>query len=202
MIGGDPGAGGEPPGEAKGRTSWILAAVAVAGLIAAVVLVLVSGRGETPQPPAAGAAPTSEPTSAQMVTTSPTSPTTVIELSTDPERWVGVDSPSGEGCWVRAHSVSCGTRTGEFNFPAPMPDPDPGWGGQHPANIVTIRPDGDWVWTLGNLGLVGDNVVTLVYGTTYRAHGWTITPAREGLTVTNDKTGRGMFFSIDRVERF
>lgn len=200
MIGGDPGGGGEPAGEAKGRNSWILAAVAVAGLIAA-VLVLVSGRGETPQRPAAGAAPTSEPTSARMATTSPTAPTTVVELSTDPERWVGVVSPSGAGCWVQAASVSCSTRTGEFNFPAPMPDPDPGGAG-HPANIVTIRADGDWVWTLGNMGLVGDNVVTLVYGTTYRAHGWTITPAREGLTVTNDKTGRGMFFSIDRVERF
>lgn len=201
MTGEDPGVHDEAPGEAKRRNSWILAAVAVAGLIAAVVLVLVSGRGQTPQPPAAGAAPTTEPTSARMVTTLPTPRTTVVELSTDPERRVGVDSPSGAGCWVQAASVSCCTDTGEFNFPAPMPDPDPA-GGQHPANIVTIRPDGDWVWTLGNLGLVGENVVTLVYGTTYRAHGWTIEPAREGLTITNDKTGRGMFFSIDRVERF
>lgn len=201
MTGEDPGESGEPIGEAKRRNSWILAAAAVAGLIAAVVLVLVSGRGETPQRPAAGTAPTSEPTSARMATPSPTSPTTIVELPTDPERWVGVKSPSGAGCWVQAASVSCSTQTGEFNFPAPMPDPDPG-GGQHPANIVTIRPDGDWVWTLGNLGLVGDNVVTLVYGTTYRAHGWTIEPAREGLTFANDKTGRGMFFSIDRVERF
>ncbi len=202
MTGADPGVSDEAPGEAKKRKSWILAVVVVAGLIAAVVLVLVSGRGQTPQPPAAGAAPTSEPTSARMVTTPPTSPTTIVELSNDPEGWVGVISPSGEGCWVQAASVSCSTPTGEFNFPTPMPDENHHSGGGHPTNIFTIRADGDGVWTLGNLGLVGDNVVTLVYGITYRAHGWTIEPAREGLTFTNDKTGRGMFFSIDRVETF
>jgi hypothetical protein len=191
MTGEDPGESGAPQGEAKRRNSWILAAVAVAGLIAAVVLVLVSSRGETPPQPTAGATPASE----------PTSPTTVVELSTDPERWVGVESPSGdEGCWVQAASVACSTRTGEFNFPTPISDENHPAGGGHPANIVTIRADGDWVWSLRNLSLVGDNVVTLVQGITYRAHGWTIEPTREGLTVTNDKTGRGMFVSIDRVE--
>ncbi|MCH9736589.1 MAG: hypothetical protein K0U78_18875 [Actinomycetia bacterium] len=39
------------------------------------------------------------------------------------------------------------------------------------------------------MGLVGDEVVTLAHGITYRAHGWTIEPTREGMTFTNDISG-------------
>jgi len=192
---------GDGSGGAKRRNPWIPASVAIAVLIAAAVLVLVFGREETQQPPAAGAAPASEPTSARGVTTTPPPRINVVELSADPEEWVGVEGPSGDpGCWVRAASVSCGTRTGKFDFPTPLPDENL-WGG-HPTNIVTLGADGDWVWTLGNMSLVGDKVVTLVDGITYRAHGWTIEPTRGGLTFSNDRTAHGMFVSVDRVDPF
>ncbi len=58
------------------------------------------------------------------------------------------------------------------------------------------------MWTLGNLGLVGGNVVTVVDGITYRAHGCTVEPTPEGTSFSNDATGHGMFVSAERVEHF
>jgi hypothetical protein len=52
-------------------------------------------------------------------------------------------------------------------------------------------------WIVGNLGDIP--VVTLDYRT-YRAVGWTIVAAEDGTRFTNDRTGHGMFVSIENVE--
>lgn len=157
-------------------------------------LVLVFVHRQIDQPATASPAPASEPTSIRSVTAPP--PTTVGERPGDPEIWIGVDNTSAEtGCWVRRAWVACSTRTGRFSFPTPL-DENHG----HPANIVTIRANGDVDWNLGNLGLIGDNVIALVPGATYRALGWTIEPTPEGTVFTNDATGHGMFVGVDRVE--
>lgn len=54
-------------------------------------------------------------------------------------------------------------------------------------------------WVLGNLGDIP--VVTIDY-LTYQAEGWKIDADVEGTRFTNDRTGHGMFVSIDNVETF
>jgi hypothetical protein len=54
-------------------------------------------------------------------------------------------------------------------------------------------------WVLGNLGDIP--VVTIDY-LTYQAQGWRIKADIEGTRFTNDRTGHGMFVSIDNVETF
>ena len=98
---------------------------------------------------------------------------------------VSVDVPGGEKCGARPRTAPRSTAcAGE------------------PANNVTVRANRDAVWTLGNLGLVGGNVVTVVDGITYRAHGCTVEPTPEGTSFSNDATGHGMFVSAERVEHF
>ena len=54
-------------------------------------------------------------------------------------------------------------------------------------------------WLVGNLGDIP--VVTLDYRT-YRAVGWTIEAAEDGTRFTNDRTGHGMFVSIEKVDTY
>lgn len=207
MLGGvtgeDLGGQGEPPGEAERRNRWLLSVAAIAVLIVAVGLVLVLGRGETHQSPQASAAPSSEPTSARTATTTPPPPTKATEWpKTQDSPFTGgsawVVTPSGKThCQVavyedrRPHAqepltnkVSCGVA---FNFPTE-------------ACGVWVNADGDWDWFCGNAG--NPDFITLEYGTPYRVLGWTIEPMPDGTTFTNDKTGHGMFVSVDRVETF
>ena len=68
-----------------------------------------------------------------------------------------------------------------------------------PANGVNVTPDGKIRWLVGNLGDIP--TVPLDYRT-YAAVGWTIAAAESGTRFTNDRTGHGMFVSIERVEAF
>jgi hypothetical protein len=68
-----------------------------------------------------------------------------------------------------------------------------------PAYGVTVSSDGDMRWLAGNLGDIP--VVTLDYRT-YEAQGWTIAAAAPGGRFTNDRTGHGMFVSVDKVNTF
>ena len=70
--------------------------------------------------------------------------------------------------------------------------------GEH-ANGVSITAGGSVQWVLGNLGAIP--TVTIDYKT-YAAQGWTINAAPEGTRFTNDKTGHGMFVSVEKVDTF
>jgi hypothetical protein len=68
-----------------------------------------------------------------------------------------------------------------------------------PANGVNVTSDGKIRWLVGNLGDIP--TVTLDYRT-YEAVGWTIAAGESGTRFTNDRTGHGMFVSIERVQAF
>jgi hypothetical protein len=68
-----------------------------------------------------------------------------------------------------------------------------------PANGVRLSADGQVEWVLGNLGDIP--AVTLDYRT-YSAVGWTIQAGSEGTRITNDRTHRGMFVSVEKVQTF
>jgi hypothetical protein len=52
----------------------------------------------------------------------------------------------------------------------------------------------------GDMG--NQSYITLAYGTTYRALGWTITPTSDGTTFTYDATGHGMTVGVQGVKPF
>ncbi|AQA05475.1 hypothetical protein BVC93_27355 [Mycobacterium sp. MS1601] len=61
--------------------------------------------------------------------------------------------------------------------------------------------DGRVQWQDANLAV--DNPTTVMnYGTTLHSGNWTIYPDRTGTLFTDDRTGHGMFVSIDDVHAF
>ncbi len=88
------------------------------------------------------------------------------------------------------------------------PPPYPGWQGDPSVlhqNQAIITASGHFLWRTANLGSAppGQADITLVNGQTYHFQGWTITPTNDGVTFTNDATGRGMFIGGDyRVNSF
>ncbi|BCO38037.1 hypothetical protein MHEC_44700 [Mycobacterium heckeshornense] len=100
-----------------------------------------------------------------------------------------IETKSGKTrCQIDADSVGC-----EAPFTnSPMTE------GEH-ANGVNVTAGGAVQWVLGNLGAIP--AVTIDYRT-YTAQGWTITASVDGTRFTNDRTGHGMFVSIDNVETF
>jgi hypothetical protein len=72
-------------------------------------------------------------------------------------------------------------------------------------NIAKVTVAGDFEWLNGNIP--GDDKamardVGMNYGQTYNFMGWTIWPTTDGTRFTNDRTGRGMFVSIENVNSF
>ncbi|MBW0018252.1 MAG: hypothetical protein JO236_12005 [Mycobacterium sp.] len=147
----------------------------------------------TPRPSAPSTAPTTSPTSPTSVppTTpaSPTAPAGAIPLKPDDNGYVFIETKSGKTrCQISKESVGC-----EAPFTnSPMED------GEH-TNGVHITAAGSVQWILGNLGAIP--TVTIDYKT-YDAQGWTINATTDGTRFTNNKTGHGMFVSIDKVNTF
>lgn len=100
-----------------------------------------------------------------------------------------IETKSGQTrCQIAAGSVGC-----EAPFTnSPLTE------GEH-ANGVNVSADGAVQWVLGNLGAIP--TVTIDYRT-YQAQGWTIAADIDGTRFTNDRTGHGMFVSIDKVDTF
>ncbi len=142
----------------------------------------------TPRPsaatPAPGAAP-GQPTAPG----SPTAPAGAIPLPPDQNGYVFIETKSGTTrCQINKDTVGC-----EAPFTnSPLQD------GEH-ANGVSISADGRVQWVLGNLGAIP--TVTIDYKT-YEAQGWKIDANADGTRFTNDRTGHGMFVSIDKVNTF
>jgi hypothetical protein len=87
--------------------------------------------------------------------------------------------------------------------PAPLDRvPQPGWRGDpsvvHQDQAV-ITASGQFSWRAANLGMAppGQPDITLMDGQTYHLQGWTIAPAGDGTTFTNDETGHGMVIDRD-----
>jgi hypothetical protein len=135
--------------------------------------------------------PTSRPTAPAPPShpTTPPAPAGTIPLPPDENGYVFIETKSGKTrCQIAADNVGC-----EAQFTnSPIID------GEH-ANGVSIAADGDVQWVLGNLGAIP--TVTIDYRT-YDAQGWTITATNAGTRFTNDRTGHGMFVSIDNVETY
>jgi hypothetical protein len=68
-----------------------------------------------------------------------------------------------------------------------------------PANGINVNADGSMQFIARELGALP--AITLD-NRTYLAIGWTIVTTEDGTRLTNDRTGHGMFVTIDRVEVF
>jgi hypothetical protein len=160
---------------------------------------LVAGCGSTVHdkqvgPPKTGATTPSYPTVQPSVpppARSPSQPPPArpIPLPPDDNGYVFIETKSGQTrCRITANSVGCEARFTR----SPMQD------GEH-ANGVNVTADGAVQWVLGNLGDIP--TVTIDYRT-YDAQGWTLAATESGTRFTNNRTGHGMFVSIENVETF
>ncbi len=174
------------------------ARLVLAGLLAVGALLAgcQSGTSGTPvtssESPTEPSFPTSRPT---RPTAAPPSPSTTAppapgaEVLAPENGYVFIETRSGQTrCQLNEDEVGC-----EAQFTSsPMRD------GVR-TNGVRLTADGAVEWIVGNLGDIP--VVTLDYRT-YRAVGWTIVAAEDGTRFTNDRTGHGMFVSIEKVDAY
>jgi hypothetical protein len=153
-----------------------------------------------PQGPTEPSFPTSRPstsrptaapptTPAPSTTRTPVAPPTAEVLPPDDSGYVFIETKSGQTrCQLDEQSVGC---------EAPFANPPTKDG--VPANGVNLSADGTVQWIVGNLGDIP--VVTIDYRT-YSAVGWTIDATSAGTRFTNQRTGHGMFVSVEKVETF
>ena len=137
--------------------------------------------------------PTTVPPPPQTVTPQPSRTMTAAPPSAQilpPQNgYVFIETKSGKTrCQLSTTNVGCES---EFTH-SPVVNGEP-------ANGVQVNANGQLSWLVGNLGDIP--AVTLDYRT-YSAVGWTIQAGSDGTRFTNDRTGRGMFVSVDKVEVF
>jgi hypothetical protein len=147
------------------------------------------GAGATePSYPKPSRAPTPK-TPRQPAPPSSQAPAGAIPLPPDENGYVFIETKSGKTrCQIDPESVGC-----EAPFTnSPMTE------GEH-ANGVNVTASGAVQWVLGNIGAIP--AITIDYRT-YTAQGWTIAATLDVTRFTNDRTGHGMFVSIDNVETF
>ncbi len=174
------------------------ARLVLAGLLAVGALLAgcQSGTSGTPvtssESPTEPSFPTSRPTRPTAAPPSPSTPAPPApgaEVLAPENGYVFIETKSGQTrCQLNEEEVGC-----EAQFTSsPMRD------GVR-TNGVRLTADGAVEWIVGNLGDIP--VVTLDYRT-YRAVGWTIVAAEDGTRFTNDRTGHGMFVSIEKVDAY
>jgi hypothetical protein len=119
----------------------------------------------------------------------PVPPPSGQPLSPNAQGYVFIETKSGKTrCQISRTAVGC-----EAQFAnSPVKD-------GVPANGVNVTSDGNLRWLVGNLGDIP--TVTLDYRT-YEAVDWTIAATYSGTRFTNDRTGHGMFVSIENVQAF
>ena len=102
---------------------------------------------------------------------------------------VAIRTKSGKTtCLISADTVSC-----EANF-AHSPIKQGG------LSDVTSTGTGDLRWGAAAIG-TPPGVINLDYQT-YHWLGWTVSTASGGTRFTNDRTGHGMFVTVEKVEEF
>lgn len=180
---------------ARGMAALLAATALVAGCNTTIDGRPVASPGSGPTEPTF---PPPRPTTAPPGTTAPTLPTTpvsptapagAIPLPPDSNGYVFIETKSGmTRCQINRDSVGC-----EAPFTnSPLRD------GEH-ANGIHITAGGSVQWVLGNLGAIP--TVSIDYRT-YEAQGWTIDATTDGTRFTNNRTGHGMFVSIEKVDTF
>lgn len=186
-------AGRRPTARAAGRWPTVAAALLLAGCsttIDGTPTAAPGGAGPTGSTPPSSTTP-SRPTTPtrQPPPTTPTRPGGAISLPANDNGYVFIETKSGRTrCQINTQSVGC-----EAQFTnSPMKD------GER-TNGVSVTAAGKVQWVLGNLGDIP--AVTIDYRT-YDAQGWTIAAGLDGTTFTNNRTGHGMFVSIDKVTTF
>jgi hypothetical protein len=164
------------------RAPLVLTTVLVAGAV------LAGCQTSTPGTPTTTAPTTSAPTTTAPQA-GPVSPPAAQVLPPDNSGYVFIETKSGQTrCQLDEKSVGC-----EAQFTnTPIKD------GVR-TNGVNLSSDGSVEWIVGNLGDIP--AVPIDYRT-YSAVGWTIAAAEDGTRFTNQKTGHGMFVSIDKVDTF
>ncbi len=179
----------------------LLAAVLAGGMLLAGCSTMIDGKPVAT--PGTGPTEPSFPTPSQTSTAlpptttspgpttpaSPTAPAGAIPLKPDQNGYVFIETKSGlTRCQISKDSVGC-----EAPFThSPLQD------GEH-ANGVSVSAGGSVQWVLGNLGAIP--TVTIDYKT-YDAQGWTINASSDGTRFTNNRTGHGMFVSVEKVNTF
>jgi hypothetical protein len=148
----------------------------------------------TPVKPGPSSEAPTTPTSLPTTTTpakpsTSTSPPAAQVLPPDEAGYVFIETKSGQTrCQIDQHAVGC-----EAQFTnTPMKN------GVR-TNGVNLSADGTVEWIVGNLGDIP--VQTIDYHS-YSAVGWTIDATAEGTRFTNQRTGHGMFVSIEKVDTF
>jgi hypothetical protein len=109
-------------------------------------------------------------------------------------------------CDVQSDKVGCQYLPGFPQAPIALQEPQcrntPCPVGVH-WDIANVTTAGTFTWMNGNIpGAHPENDVILNYGQTYDINGWTILPSSDGTRFTNDRTGHGMFVSIENVSSF
>jgi hypothetical protein len=144
--------------------------------------------------PVTSSEPTARPPKTVAPSTNPPTATAVPPADAEPlppdqSGYVFIETKSGQTrCQIDEHAVGC-----EAPFTnTPIQD------GVR-ANGVNLTADGAVQWIVGNVGDIP--VVTIDYRT-YTAAGWTIVSTTDGTRFTNQRTGHGMFVSIDNVETY
>ncbi len=129
------------------------------------------------------------PTSSQPAPPSANPPAGAIPLPPDQNGYVFIETKSGQTrCQIDADAVGC-----EAQFTnSPVEE------GER-ANGINVTASGSVQWVVGNLGDIP--TVTIDYRT-YEAEGWTIAASESGTRFSNDKTGHGMFVSVEKVDTF
>nr|WP_185746714.1 MULTISPECIES: hypothetical protein [Mycolicibacter] len=181
--------------KASGRQLTLAVALLLAGCTSTVDgnPTAAPGGGGPPEPSFRTPRPTTAPPSSPAPSKPPPSSSTKVPagvvLPPDENGYVFIETKSGRTrCQISTRQVDC-----EAQFTnTPLKD------GEH-ANGVSVSSDGTVQWVLGNLGDIP--VVTIDY-LTYQAQGWRIKADIDGTRFTNDRTGHGMFVSIDNVETF
>jgi hypothetical protein len=129
------------------------------------------------------------PTTSMPLPSNANPPAGATPLSPDPNGRVFIETKSGQTrCQIDSDSVGC---------EAPFTNP-PVEDGEK-ANGVNITAAGEVQWVAGNLGDIP--TVPIDYKT-YDAVGWTIDATEKGTKFTNQRTGHGMFVSIEKVDTF
>lgn len=188
------------PGWHNRNSGWVAAIAGFVGVLAGALLVLgIVSRTHQPDPgvappslPAASSPP-SQPTPVAAATppnaSVPPPPRQATQLEPNSGGFVTIVTSSGKTkCQIEPDSVLCEA----WYTDSPIIE------GEH-ADGTRVTADGQFKWWVGNLG--NDTGTRLGYQT-YRALGWTIDASFEGTRFTNDRTGHGMFVSMEKVYSF
>jgi hypothetical protein len=167
----------------------IACALAVSALLAGCESATSGTAITSPESPTEPSFPTSRPTRPTAAPPATTIPTAPAEDLPPENGYVFIETKSGKTrCQLSEAEVGC-----EAQFSSsPIQD------GVR-TNGVRLTAEGAVQWVVGNLGAIP--AVTLDYRT-YHAVGWTIAAGEDGTRFSNDRTGHGMFVSIDKVETF